>query len=175
MLETWILDIIKFTLPSIILLIGVVILINKMLDSNYRIKMLEYKNQTGQLFTPVRLQAYERLVTYLERISFANLIQQNYNQGQTVQQLHISLLIAIREEFNYNISQQLYVSNDVWQLVVTSKEEFIKVLNNTVMQYDAQEDAKALLEHLLSLNSAEGLLPNDLAINFLKEEIRNSF
>lgn len=78
---------------------------------------------------PLRLQAYERLVLLTERISLQNLISRLHQPGISAQGMKIILTENIKQEFEHNSTQQLYVSPESWDAVRNLKEQNIMVVN----------------------------------------------
>lgn len=77
----------------------------------------------------LRLQAYERLVILAERIALPNLITRSNEPGLGMRDMQGLLTQTIRQEFDYNLSQQIYVSNEAWEAVRNLKEQNIHVIN----------------------------------------------
>ncbi len=86
--------------------------------------------QTVKTITPIKLQAYERIVLFLERISTESLIMRTVKPGMTAQQLHSALIANIRSEYEHNLSQQIYMSNEAWEMVKNAKGTVIRIINN---------------------------------------------
>jgi hypothetical protein len=80
----------------------------------------------------LRLNAYERLILFMERIHPTGLIARHYSKESSVQDLQLSMVQAIRAEFEHNVSQQIYVSNEVWQTVNSVKEQEIAMICKTI-------------------------------------------
>jgi len=78
---------------------------------------------------PTQLQAYERLTVLTSRIALPNLIMRLNVPASSVQDMQILLLQTIREEFDFNISQQIYVSNDAWNAVKTLRDQNMLIIN----------------------------------------------
>ena len=138
MSEVW--EILKIILPSLIVMATSYFLIKSVLENDTKRKEVEEVHQSKQkymdvkmknkeLIMPVRLQAYERIVLFLERISPYSLIMRLHRPGMTVQQLQTELIRAIRDEFEHNLSQQLYMSSKAWGYVKTAKDETTKLVN----------------------------------------------
>jgi len=81
------------------------------------------KAKTRKKFWSWELQAYERLILLMERITPDNLIMRIDSTGMNTNEFHLELLSNIRAEFDHNISQQLYVSDLVWQDVYNAKKK----------------------------------------------------
>ena len=76
---------------------------------------MKEKSNTSPETLKLRLQAYERLTMLAERISLQNLLGRIPNAGLSSRQMQLSLIDAIKQEYDYNVSQQVYVSPEVWK------------------------------------------------------------
>nr|WP_304342748.1 hypothetical protein [Chryseobacterium koreense] len=92
---------------------------------NQELKMITVKGASGQ-----RIQAYERLTLYLERLKPANLVTK-FDPNLAVHEFLFLTEKTINEEFDYNASQQLYLSKNTWSNIVTSKNNVIHILHKT--------------------------------------------
>jgi hypothetical protein len=168
-------DILFFLAPAILVFGTAFFLIKRFLDNQYRIRLLEAKLQTQKDIMPLRLQAYERLTLFLERLSPNNLVGRVYQQGISVREFHLELLNNIRSEFEHNITQQIYVSPQVWNTVRNTKEDVIRIINSTASSLDPNakgaELSKAIFEKLVQ----EEENPSQKAIDFLKAELNQFY
>jgi hypothetical protein len=118
----------------------------------------------------LRLQAYERVTLLAERISLQNLISRINNAGLTCRQMQISLIDSIKQEFEYNLSQQIYISPEVWRAVNNLKEQNIYVVNQLASALPAHATAMDLNKHIIDylINNPNASLHNVVleAINF---------
>jgi len=138
-------------------------------------KEIELKSQqvkeNSKVLTPIRLQAYERMVLFLERISPSNLIMRQNYTGLTVFQLQTRLIQAIREEYEHNLSQQLYVSSTAWEQVLQAKEEVVRLINTASSQLKS-DDAAVKLGQLIITSEKELKKPvTKTAVSVLKKEM----
>jgi len=151
-------------------------LIKTFLRREYMLKELELRTHNQKEVIPIRLQAYERLSLFLERINFNNLIQRVRAPGMSAKDLQISLISNIRQEFEHNMSQQVYVSSDSWDVINICKDEMVKIVNlvSASLPEEASGDdlSRALFDYLIK---SEQVLPTQRALNTLKEEARNIF
>jgi hypothetical protein len=118
----------------------------------------------------LRLQAYERLVILTERLSLPSLLTRVPAGELTVRPYQALLTQQIKSEFEYNLSQQIYVSHEAWQAVSNLKEQNIYLINNlgATMPEDARgADLARLLMDLLNADPQASLHPIVLdALNF---------
>jgi hypothetical protein len=169
------LEILKFSLPAIIVFLTAYLLIRKFLDNEQKIKKTELMFKNEQYIFPVRMQAYERLVLFLERISPESLLMRVNIHGITSRQLHTELLAVIRAEFEHNLAQQIYISKDGWEMIKNTRSALINTINTAAKNVEPDSPAinlsKTILEEMID---SEGS-PTNAAIDFLKKEISEFF
>jgi len=100
------------------------------------------KKNADPAFTtrPLQLQAYERLVILTERVALPNIVSRANQPGITAREMQLLMLESIKQEFEYNSSQQIYVSPVVWQAVNNLKEQNMLIINQIAQTLPA--DAK---------------------------------
>ncbi|MCF8308953.1 MAG: hypothetical protein K9I68_08100 [Bacteroidales bacterium] len=162
-------------LPAIIVAITAYYLLKKLLDSYQRNYMISLKAEQQKATTPIRLQAYERIILLLERISPSSLIFRVKDPDYTVSQFHTKLLENIRDEFEHNLSQQIYVSAEGWKYVVNAKEEIIKLINSAAMEMEDDASANQLARKIFEKSAELGLKPVERAKLYLKREVKEYF
>ena len=109
-----VLELLKIVLPSIFVFLAGYLAIERLLREETKRRKAELTQNNQKITIPVRLQAYERLVLYLERISPESLLIRVNQPNLTNKKLQAKLLQNIRAEWEHNLSQQLYVSNNAW-------------------------------------------------------------
>lgn len=170
-----ILEVLKYTVPSFIVFITAYFILNKFIDNETKKREFENALKNHELITPVRLQAYERLALFLERISPEFLIMRINQPGMTAKQLQTELLSVIRSEFEHNLSQQIYVSQKAWDIVKNCRGNLVKIINSSsdVVSPDSPSInlSKTILEKIMDLE----ISPVEEALNFLKKEIQENF
>jgi hypothetical protein len=131
------LELLKYSFPALIVLVGMAVVVRSMLSHNEKIRAMELSLQRAELSSkqfhetlPLRLQAYERLLLYLERISPTQLINRTRVEDMTVPELQMAMVATIRMEFEHNLTQQLYISADAWEMIRNVTEESITIINN---------------------------------------------
>lgn len=135
--------------------------------------------QTGEKFdsTSLRLQAYERLVLLAERISLPNLISRLNQPGISASEMKIILTENIKQEFEYNSTQQLYVSPVSWDAVRNLKEQNIMIINQVAAAMAAGATASDLNKKILEVTMSQpnGSLHEMVlqALNFEAKKLMN--
>jgi len=168
-------DILKIVLPAVIVFFTAYYAIKKFLENDQRKSELALRKDGQKVVTPVRLQAYERVVMFLERIAPEAILGRLNNPGMSAKDLQLSLITTINNEFNHNLSQQLYMSNEAWIRVKSGKEEMIKLVNIASSKVPADGTGANLSKMLLQLTIQVGKLPLHDAVDYLKAELRQSF
>ncbi len=104
-------------------------------------------------FSPIQLQlqAYERLILLTERIALPNLISRMNQPGISGSDMQMLLTQSIRQEFDHNITQQLYVSPEAWDAVKNLKEQNIHIINQVYAVLPAGVSGAELNRHLLEM------------------------
>jgi len=133
-------------------------------------KGLEERKSNDPETLRLRLQAYERITLLTERIALQNLLSRNTNPGLTCRQMQITLIDAIKQEYDYNMSQQIYVSPEVWRAVNNLKEQNIYIINQLAATLPVQASGMDLNKHIIDylINNSNASLHNIVleAINF---------
>ncbi|MBN2519659.1 MAG: hypothetical protein JXB17_04075 [Bacteroidales bacterium] len=166
-----ILEVLKYTLPALIVFLTAYFIIHSFVKNDQERRRNEIRMLNQKTITPIRLQAYERIVLFLERISPESLIMRLNDPKIPSGQLQSDLLSAIRAEFEHNLSQQIYISNHAWEVVKSAKSNVIKIINSAADKIKPDspsfELSKAILESMMEVNKS----PNMVAIEFLKREM----
>lgn len=170
-----ILEILKYILPSLVVFITVFVLVKKFLQAEERRKMLEIRASMQKELLPLKLQAYERLTIFLERISPASLILRTHKQGMSARYLQNELVNAIKSEYEHNLSQQVYVSNTCWEVVKNAKDEMIKFVLTAGARLDDSAGGVDFSKLLLEIAGSVDKLPTQIALDVLKAELRQTY
>lgn len=169
------LEILKLLIPGLMVAGVVYFLINKYMEQENRKRTFEYKLETQKHLTPLRLHAYERAILYLERISPHSIILRTYKAGMSAKLLQADILKAIREEYEHNMAQQIYISPNGWNMLKHAKEETVKMINlaalNVPMDAGGNDFAQLIFEAIAKMDK----LPTDIAITYLKNDLQKSF
>lgn len=122
---------------------------------------------------PLRLQAYERFVLFLERSEPGGLLMRLNRAGLTAVQLQSLAVKTIREEFDYNISQQLYISVPLWQMIKKCKEEAIAMINQATIELPADSSSETLVHTVFDI-SMKNAPSNTTTLGELKKEMEQA-
>jgi hypothetical protein len=170
------LEILKYTIPGLVVFAAVYFTLESYLSSENKRRNMEIKSMYYRETLPIRLQAYERLTLFLERISPNSLISRINKSDMTARDLHLQILQNIKMEYEHNLSQQLYLPVDTWIMVVGVKEEIISIINQVALDVPPNASSKELSRRIIEyfINS-EDVIPTQKALNILKTEVSKIF
>jgi len=170
-----IIDILKITLPALIVLLTAYLLIDKLLRNEEKRRNFELRKVSSSTLIPIRLRAYERLILVLERTTPDTLIVNVTTTGMTNMELHTQLLSTIRQEFSHNLSQQIYISDNAWNYIRGAQESLLRLVNTCATKCNPTNSATQLAELIIHVYGNSEQPPTELAINLLKKEVRLLF
>ena len=169
-------EVLKLMVPAAAAIYGVKYALNSFEDRESKRANTELKAKELEIILPIRLQAYERICMLIERVSPQNLIPRVNTPGMTAPQLQQALIAEIRNEFNHNLSQQVYVSDKSWQLTKQTTEAVKGLILKSARELPQEavtgnDLARTILENMMKLN------PNPLesALDLIKSEIQTKF
>lgn len=161
--------IILSVVPSLVIAVSAFVLTKYFVENDQKKRLLELKFHSKELVTPIRLQAYERMAMFLERIEPNQLLFRVSNPELTAYQMQTILLATIRSEYEHNLSQQVYISPETWEGIKNAKEKVVNIINLA---------AGHLEEGAMSTDLAGGVLasvadesPTAAAMERLKKDI----
>ncbi len=167
------LEILKYTLPALITLSITYLIVQKFLVAELQRKQIALLHQSHNITIPMRLQAYERLTLFTERIQSRQIMPRVYVQGMTVSELRQALVMTINAEWEHNLSQQIYVSRQVWETVKHMKEQELALIHMLAQQLSPEAPAKELQIRLADyISEQEGETPGMIALAVISDEAK---
>ena len=136
---------------------------------------VELKKQRQEYFLPNRVEAYERAILLMERLHPNSLVMRLNNPSLHAKIMQTEYLKTVREEFDHNITQQLFISPIAWKLLRDSKEELVKLINLAASQLPENATANDLSAKIFELVAQLEKLPSEVATEFLKIEFQELF
>ncbi len=170
-------EIVQYTLPSLIILIGVYFLVNRFLmEESNRLEILLHHailKENQKISLPLRYQAYERLVLLLERIHPEQLISRNPASQLSAIQYKDRLIIDMQTEYQYNQTQQIYVSQDIWKVLLQIKGQmkilFTELAEALPESATDQDFILAMYQFLHDTPSEK--VPVNVGLKYIKNEV----
>ena len=119
---------------------------------------------------PIRLQAYERMALFLERISIPNLVVRVAPKSADKAAYENLLIKSIENEFDHNLSQQIYLTDELWNVIKAAKSATVQMIRKAAMS--ETDSADKLREDILT-ETMDKTSPSTTALAFVKKEIGN--
>lgn len=169
------LDILKYTVAGIGIVYIAFYLFKPYLDKSHNLQLFDLKKAINSQTLPLRLQAYERLVLFTDRINPANLLIRLNGNRYSAAELHSLIVADIRNEYQHNVTQQIYVSDRAWTVTKRVKEDTLSLVNNAVKALPETATGldlgKFILNHLNRLEEN----PYDIATNLIRKDLEDLF
>jgi hypothetical protein len=127
---------------------------------------LGLNNETIKL----KLQAYERLTLYAERAGLKNLVSRLHTEDSSARQMQLELLQILNSEYEYNISQQIYVTPELWKAVTKLRDQNIFIINQIAATLPANASAMELSKLILEYSMTPNAEINKIVLEALQYE-----
>ncbi len=118
---------------------------------------------------PVRLQAYERMALFLERIAPSKLLVRTHPISSNKDAYESLLISSIEQEFEHNLSQQIYVTDECWNIITAAKNATIQLIRKSNM-LEKTDSADKLREVILT-TLMDKQAPSGAALSYIKKEV----
>lgn len=105
-----------------------------------------------KIVAPLKVQAYERLLLYLERMRFSVLVKRVFMPGMTSSDLQFALIQNVQDEFEHNLAQRLYVNESTWFGINKAKDETLQIINNEFGE-NPDADSATMAQKLASMTN----------------------
>jgi len=169
------LDTFRTIFPSILILIVVYLMMSSFLENEDKRRRSERVRATQKQSLPIRMQAYERLALFLERISPNSLLLRIKAGNLTNQEYLLLIQQNIRSEFEHNLSQQIYVSDRMWEMVVASKSTMASIVNTVSADLGPEASGADLSKAILKACMQMENIPSKSALSYLRQEVIEEF
>lgn len=165
----------KIILPAIAVMYAMYLTIKMFIQRDWQSQKMELSQKNSATILSARLQAYERMCLFLERISPNNLIVRLNNSEYNAAQFQHVLLSEIREEYNHNLSQQVYMSDESWNMIRRAMEDLVVKINQAGSEVNKEGRSLELAKRIFDLVMEQGSDQIQEALIFIKNEIRQEF
>jgi hypothetical protein len=169
--EINILQLIFFLLPALIVGLISFYFFKTYVDDEERRRRFLLRQENQKTSLPIRLQAFERMTLFLERISPGKILLRVKPSDYSREEYEKVLIQNIDQEFEHNLAQQIYFSPECWNVIKTAKNATIGIIRRTGLKEDV--DSAEKLREVILKNSMEQAAPTDAALDYIKKEVRN--
>ena len=165
----------KILIPASVVLYAAYLLVRSFTQKEIELKRLEVRGRSIETILPSRLHAYERMTLFLERMSPQNLLVRLNTNTMPAREFHHLLLNEVRNEYNHNVSQQVYIGEEVWEFIKNAKEDLIITINDAASEMKEGATSLDLAKKIFEKNMQKTVDPLSHALSELKREIQRAF
>ena len=165
-------EIFKYCIPALCVLLATWLVMHKFYKSETEKRLWELKRLSQKEISPLRMRAYERLALLLERTTPEHMLMDVNLTEMTILQLQQHMMRTIRLEYDHNLSQQVYVSDEVWQQIISARDQMVAFVNALAQQLPADASTLDYAKMLITAYSTNGDTANEKALQALKNEAR---
>jgi len=162
-------------LVALIVMIGFYLTLTTLAEKFFEKQRWDIRSKNTEIILPLRLQAYERMCLFLERITPNQLLLRTAGSASNALEFQQILLREIREEFNHNLAQQVYMSNDAWEQVKKAVNEVQSLINRAAAEVEDEAPANELGRKIFEQVIQQETQPCTLALRIVKEEVQQIF
>jgi hypothetical protein len=167
-----ILEIVKYTLPALVVFLTVYFMLKSHFKHLYEMEIVRFNQQKTKRSLPLRLQAYERLALFLERIDIPKLIMRLQSPNLSAKDMENALIVSIQKEFEHNLAQQIYVSEQLWQIITIAKEQALELVTRIGSNMESETSAQVYSRRLIEEYSMQKINPVKKALAAINKEIK---
>ncbi|MBT1700757.1 hypothetical protein KK083_27955 [Fulvivirgaceae bacterium PWU4] len=165
----------KILIPASVVLYAAYLMVRSFTQKEIELKKLEVRGRSIETVLPSRLHAYERMTLFLERMAPQNLLVRLNTATVPAREFHHLLLAEVRNEYNHNVSQQVYIGEAVWELIKNAKEDLIVTINDSASEVGENATSLDLAKKIFEKNMLKTVDPLAHALSQLKQEIQRTF
>ena len=184
-METF-LEILKFTLPALLVLLTAWFILKNVLARQSDMFSLfvgkelervnaELKNKSRELTLPIRLQAYERMTLFCSRIELSQVLLRAHTDKMSAGELKSAMIYTIEDEFSHNITQQMYMSEDLWDIILLAKSEAISIVKTIGASVGDTASDEAFIQAFIEHSKANPQMGYLQAQSGIKKEVNILF
>ena len=160
----------KYCLPALCVLLATWLVMHKFYKSEAEKRLWELKRLSQKEISPLRMRAYERLSLLLERTTPEHMLLELNLGEMTILQVQQHLMRTIRMEYDHNLSQQIYVSEQVWDAIIASRDQMVAFINTMAQQMPPESTALDYAKVLITAYASNGETANQKAMQDLRTE-----
>jgi hypothetical protein len=167
-----ILEIIKITIPALIVFLTVYVMMKYHYKKVFSLEAMKLRNDSANSTMPLRLQAYERLALFCERISPDNMLLRFRSKASSGKDLERIMILAIKQEYDHNLTQQIYVSESLWKIIDICKSQVKEIISSAGK---AKESDNPNVFAEIILNALDESNPVQTTLKAIRKEVEIYF
>lgn len=174
-LTNFLLDLVLAVAPAGLVYLTATRLFESFLQQQLQQQQVQQRLAQQERSFPLRLQAYERLTLLCERLALPNLLLRLRPDGFTVAEYQVALLMNIQEEFEHNLTQQVYISDQLWQILKIARDDSVNMVALAAAALEPRAEGRLLGEKIMGLLEQRGTTAVDTALQAIKKEAATLF
>ena len=161
--------------PALIVFGTAYYIMKEFTTNQWRTQSLRQQAERQKTTLPIRLQAYERLALFCERISITGLVLRTRAENMTPAQYKVNLLMSIQQEYEHNVTQQVYVSDQLWQIIQVARDDLSRFIDLVSQEMEPGASARDFADHLLNHAAQRERDPLQTAQTAIRKETASIF
>ena len=157
-------------IPALMVFVAVYYTFRQYHQQQLQLQLLQNRKVKDRIVLPMRLQAYERLILLCERIDFADLLLRLKTPDTSARELQSAMLITVQQEFEHNLTQQLYITPELWQVLLAAKTRTMDFIAEAGIDLKENASSEDYAQKLFQLVSNETSLPSQIGKRAIKTE-----
>ena len=160
---------------AVIVVFGFYLILTNLAEKFFEKQRWDIRGKNTEIVLLLRLQAYERMCLFLERITPNQLLLRTAGSASNALEFQQILLREIREEFNHNLAQQVYMSDEAWEQIKKAVNEVQSLINRAADEVEDEAPANDLGRKILEQVIQQEVQPCTQALRVVKEEVQRIF
>ncbi len=165
----------ELVISAALIAVAFVLVVYFFLRNDEKRRRGEYREKALSEVMPNRLQAYERITLYLDRINPENMALREQLNATSAKDLHVALMNCVRQEFEHNVAMQIYISEGSWNRVLKAKAEVLKAINETIKSVAPTASPIEYAAQLIEYSRNNTIFYIDRAIGGLRKDLEGEF
>lgn len=164
------LEVLKYTLPALIVWATVYFMAKNYMQQQWNEQMQRQRLSLRKESIPMKIQALERLSLFCERIQPSQVVSRVRNHEMDAKTLGRAMLIAVQKEYEHNVTQQIYVSDPLWEIIYIAKNEVLNLITECMDEVSGDASGGELASRVIQKESSWQLNPARQALQAIRKE-----
>ena len=164
-------EVLILLIPALLVFVSIFLIFKQFLNSQLKMQLVKNSEQNSRSTLRLKLQAYERLMLFCERVTIQQLLLRMQSSQMTAIDLKAALILGIQQEFEHNLSQQLYVSEKLWQIIRLAKDQLIEIITHVGTKVKPNASSQEFSQQLILFIESQKSNPIETAKSAVKKEV----
>lgn len=169
------LEILKLTIPGLLTFVAAWLVLKTYMENQQQLEQLKISRDLQQASLPMKMQAYECLSLFCERIALPGLLLRTRREGMSAKALRAALMLSVQQEYEHNITQQVYVSAQLWEIIKIARDESVNIISLVAEKAGPEATGQQLAAMIFKVLEQQESLAVDKALLAIKKEAASKF